>query len=178
MNIDIFMNTFKEMGIEFLKSAEQMKEEEKRYIDFKIDLKKHDKIKIQFLIEKIIRTTEKKLKKEKVEKIKKEVLKEKKVLFNFLADDINNIINEYKKQLEYNTYIVKLNKKYIEFYGEYLLAKNITFEDIENISGCSGNEISKKLIEKNMCIKPKYNINTNKGLNMKKKELVETIFFQ
>lgn len=181
MNTDLIftntmMNFFDQMGNEFLSNVEEMKEEERRYIDFMIDLKKHDKIKIKFLIEKIGRTTEKKLLKEKVEKIKKQTLKEKIVYFENLPDDINNIISNYKKELEISTYEISINTSYLEFYGEYLLGENVTFGDMEEIAGCCGPDVSLEKLEEAMKIKSKYNINTDEGLREKKKELVTSAY--
>ena len=172
------MNFFDEIGNQFLSNAEEMKEEEREYIDFTIDLKKHDKTKVKFLIEKVGRTTEKKILKEKVEKIKNEVLKEKVVYFKSLPDDINNKIAEYKKQIEICTYDISLNTTYLEFYGEYLLGENVIFEDMEEIGGCCGPEVSLKKLTEVMKIKSKYDINTDYGLKQKKKEIVMSAYIQ
>lgn len=170
------MDFFEQMGNDFLRNAEEMKEEERKYIDFTIDLKKHDKTKIKFLIEKIARTTEEKILKEKVEKIKKDVLKEKIVYFKNLPDDINNIISEYKKQIEISSYEITINTTYLEFYGEYFLNENATFGDIEDISGCCGPEEALRKLSEVMQIKSKYDLNTNEGLKEKKKEIIHSVY--
>lgn len=168
------LTLFENMSRDFLRDVEN--KEDYVYHDFVIDLKRHNPIKVKFVIEKIARTTEKKLIEEKLKDIKKEVLQEKKIYFENLPDDVNQIIEEYKKQLEYTTYNIKINDSYAEFYGEYLLGKDIDFGDIEDISGCCGEEEMLQKIDECMCIEPEFDINTNEGLRMKKEQIVNNVY--
>lgn len=174
MFLRTMMQTFEIMGENFL---EEVKQREPEWEDFEVDLDIHDKIKVKFIIEKMGRTTMKKLLKEKVEKIKKEIKNKKEVDFKELPDDINEIISNYKKQIEIKKLQFKINVHFVEFYGEYLLDDNATFGEMEDIAGCCGSKIMLEKLYESLHKKSTLDINNDEELKEKKSRLVKSAYF-